>query len=286
MKFFLRTGFGDSKRFAGGKIHVKVQGLTQGNGASPARWAVISIVILRTHGKKGHGTTFRCPNANLSTKISAILYVDDTNFLRINLDHVESIAEVHAAIQNSVNSWGYLLIATGGALKPAKCFYSIISFEWVCGKWRYKDNNSNGDFGVTVSLPGGGSAAIVHRPITHTEKTLASMTSPDEGSSGAIQQMQEKAQQWLDTARNGHLHRRNVWFLLGVEFWPRLGYSLCNSTATYEDLEYSLQKQYYHILPLGGVIRSGPLDCKDGGCRVLLPRPAAPRSRSPNCYVQ
>ena len=34
MKLFLRTGFGDSKRFASGGVSVKVQGLTQGKGAS------------------------------------------------------------------------------------------------------------------------------------------------------------------------------------------------------------------------------------------------------------
>ncbi len=55
MKFFLRTGFGDSKSFAGGGMSIKTQGLTQGNWASPARWAVISICILGAHGKKGHG---------------------------------------------------------------------------------------------------------------------------------------------------------------------------------------------------------------------------------------
>jgi hypothetical protein len=36
MKFFLRTGFGNSTKFAGGGICIKTQGLTQGNGASPA----------------------------------------------------------------------------------------------------------------------------------------------------------------------------------------------------------------------------------------------------------
>ncbi len=43
MKFFLQTGFGDSKSFAGGGISVKTQGLTQGNGASLAGWTVVSI---------------------------------------------------------------------------------------------------------------------------------------------------------------------------------------------------------------------------------------------------
>ena len=67
MKFFLRTGFGDSRSFAGGGISVKTQWLAQGNGASPAGWGVISICILGAHGKKGHGAKFYCP----ITKIGA-----------------------------------------------------------------------------------------------------------------------------------------------------------------------------------------------------------------------
>jgi hypothetical protein len=58
MKYFLHTGIGDSKQFASGGVSVKIQGLTQGNRASPAEWAVISIVILRAHEKMGHGATF------------------------------------------------------------------------------------------------------------------------------------------------------------------------------------------------------------------------------------
>jgi hypothetical protein len=43
MKFFLRTGFGDSTKFAGGGVSIKTQGMTQGTGALPAGWAVKSI---------------------------------------------------------------------------------------------------------------------------------------------------------------------------------------------------------------------------------------------------
>jgi hypothetical protein len=94
---------------------------------------VISVVILRAHGKKGHVTKFRCPTTNLSAHILAILDFDSTDLLHINFDHDKSINDAHAAIQNSVNSWGNLLIATEGALKQEKCVYSIISFEWVHG---------------------------------------------------------------------------------------------------------------------------------------------------------
>ncbi len=199
-------GFGDSKCFAGGGVCIKVQGLTQGNGASPAGWAAISIMILRAHRKKGHGSTFRCPITRCSANILVIIHVDDTDLLHINFNKDKTAEEAHAAIQSSVNSWGNLLIATGGALKPEKCFYSILLFEWVSGVWRYKDNSISGSYRVTVPLPEGGSAAIAHRPVSHAEKTLGALTSPDGDSASAILQMQEKVQQWVETVRNGHLH--------------------------------------------------------------------------------
>ena len=101
---FLCTGFGYSSRFAGGGIRIKTQGLTQCNGASPAGWAVISICILGAHRKKGHGVKFLCPISKLHHHLSAILYVDDTDIIHIDLMQEESVNEVHNAIQSSVDS--------------------------------------------------------------------------------------------------------------------------------------------------------------------------------------
>jgi hypothetical protein len=82
------------------------------------------------------------------------------------------------------------------------------------------------------------------------------MTLPYGNSGSAIGMMQEKAQQWINAVRNGHLHHRNVWFSLKVQFWPWIGYGLCSSTATLQELDRALHRQYYQILPLGGVIRT------------------------------
>ncbi len=59
---------------------------------------------------------------------------------------------------------------------------------------------------MTVPLPGVGKARIRHRAVSHTEKTLGVMTSPDRDSWAAIVMIQEKAQQWVNNVRNGHLH--------------------------------------------------------------------------------
>jgi hypothetical protein len=79
-------------------------------------------------------------------------------------------------------------------------------------------NASKGGFGITVPLPGGGNASINHKPVKHTEKTLGAMTSRDGNSDFAIGMMQEKAQQWINAVRNGHLHHRIIWFSLKVQF--------------------------------------------------------------------
>jgi hypothetical protein len=158
------------------------------------------------------------------------------------------------AIQDSVNCWGNLLIATGEVLQPAKCFYLIISFEWINGEWHHVMNANQGDFGILVPLPGSSNARISHKPVNHAEKTLVAMTSLDGNSCAAICMMQEKTQQWINVVRNGHIHHWNVWFSLKVQFFPRVCYGLCSSTATFKELELALHCQYYQILPMGGVV--------------------------------
>ncbi len=196
------------------------------------------------------------PGHKTSKHLSAILYVNNTDIIHIDLTQNETVDEVHRRIQESVDSWGNLLIATGGALQPAKSFYSIISFEWDRGAWRYTSNESKAELGIRVPLPGGGSAGIGHKSVLHAEKTLGAMTSSDGNCREAIRMMQDKAQQWVNDVWNGKLHHRNVWFLLKFQLRPRIIYGLCSSTATFDELSNAMQQQYYQILPLGGVVRT------------------------------
>ncbi len=66
IQFYLRTGYHDSKGYAGGATEntvdmIKPQGMCQGNGASPAAWAVTTIPMITAHRKKGHSAHFIAP---------------------------------------------------------------------------------------------------------------------------------------------------------------------------------------------------------------------------------
>ena len=144
MKFFLRTGFGDSKSFAKLLIKIRTQGMCQGNGAAPAAWAVVSIVIIQAHKRKGHGAQFLCPISNLKCHLAGIIFVDDTDLFHIDKGANKDAEETQFDLQESITNWGKLLLATGGALKPSKCFYYLISFEWrQDGSWKYVKNEKN-----------------------------------------------------------------------------------------------------------------------------------------------
>jgi hypothetical protein len=267
MKFFLRTAYGDSKRFAGSSIEIKTQGLGQGNGAAPAGWCAISIVILRAHGAKGHGAHFMAPMSQVRSSLSAILYVDDTDLIHINMNADESIVEVHAAIQRAIENWGRLLIATGGTLKPEKCFYHLIDFAWTQkGGWQYVAHHEDVGAAVYVPLPDGRRAPISHLAVDVAQKTLGVTTCPSGNSTGSLHQMKGKAKKWFDSLTAGRLHRRMMWFSVDRQMWPSAKYGLSCSMATLPELDSVLMPLYGQMLPLGGIVSKAnrgirQLDC-------------------------
>lgn len=259
MKYFLRMAFGDSRDFRGSKIEIKYQGLCQGNGAAPAGWAVISITILNAHKRKGHGATFMCPITRVTTALAAILYVDDCDLIHLDMASEDSVFVTFEKMQESVLNWGRLLIAAGGAYKPVKCFYHLISFKWDRkGKWAYEENHEKDEFEMKVPMPDGSMAVIDHLSITTPKETLGVWSCPNGDATGALIAMKDKAQEWVDRAKEGSLRRRDIWFLLDCQFWPRVGFGLCCNMSPHDRLEACLSKQYFNLIPLGGVIRTAP----------------------------
>jgi hypothetical protein len=257
MKFFLRTAFGDSSEFAGALAEVKTQGLCQGNGAAPAGWAVISITILNAHKRKGYGAKFLCPISLVRTDLAAVLYVDDTDVIHLDMTKNEDKFEALIRLQESVYNWGKLLIATGGSLKPSKCFYHLISFSWKPdGSWVYDSNEEDEEIVLEIPLPDGSSAPIEHCGVDEAHKTLGVITCPSGSSKPAITHMKEVAKGWIDQAASAKLARRNFWRLMKAQFWPKVGYGIGVSSAPYLVLAECLMRQYYDLVPLGGIRRS------------------------------
>ncbi len=154
-------------------------------------------------------------------------------------------------------NWGCLLIATGGALKPSKCFFQLISFFWKPdGTWQYEKNHNNLEYRIVVLLEDGSHAEIEHLDIDTPQKTLGSMTAPTGSNAGALTQMKEKAEGWIAQVKLDNLHKCAVWFLLDKQFWPKVACGISTISASFQELDECLMRTYYDLLLISGVRKS------------------------------
>jgi hypothetical protein len=89
----------------------------------------MTIPMICVHKQKRHGVHFISPISRKKLHVVGSLYVDDTDLEHFTMQREEEVDEAQAAMQESSVNWGRLLVATRGALKPAKCFYHMISFS-------------------------------------------------------------------------------------------------------------------------------------------------------------
>ncbi len=262
---------------------IKTQGVCQINGAAGASWMVMSIAMINAHKKKGRGIQLITPITKKKLHLAGLLVVNDTYLKHLNTTKTETTTEALAALQGAVMNWGRLLITPGGALKPAKCFYHLISFQWMAdGTWRYDANHENPDFQIHVLLRNGELAPIEHLSVDSPTKTLGSMTCPSGCSNRAFAQMTEKAQGWVAQAIGKNLNCRHIWFLLERQLSPMVFFGIGCNTALFDSLAECLQRQWWEILPRGGVWRTAPCllrQMESGFYGIGLPHPGV------ECFV-
>ncbi len=109
MKFYLRTGYGDSEDYAGGARSgeidpIKTQGMCQGNGASPATWTVVAITNINAHKRKQHGAHFITPISKVTAHLAGYVYVDDTDLIHLNMKETETKELAHDCFQASIHN--------------------------------------------------------------------------------------------------------------------------------------------------------------------------------------
>ena len=102
-------------------------------------------------------------------------------------------------------------------------------------------------------MPDGSMVPIKHLSVDEARETLGVFTCPSGKAKEQIKAMQTKAQKWLDRAKEGTLKRRDVWFLLDHQLWPKAGYGICSITAPWRELDGCMNNKWWQLVPMGGV---------------------------------
>jgi hypothetical protein len=138
MKYHLRTAFGNSDTFFSSiEALLRYQGACQGNKGAPAIWLVVSVFLVMMLHRLGHVARIRSAMSLATLVVAGFLFVDDTDLITVAIDKNESPQQVTNRMQAAVNAWHGGLRTTGGALKAAKCSWSLVAFYWESGDWHY-----------------------------------------------------------------------------------------------------------------------------------------------------
>jgi hypothetical protein len=134
---------------------------------------VTSIAMIQAHKRKGHGVHLYCPISKKEMHLAGMLFGDNTNLEHFNTFKNKTVIMAHEAMQRSILNRSWVLIATGGALKPSKCFYHLISFSWKPdGTWKYDQNEKKPALLIMVPLADRSNAPIDHLAVTKPARCL------------------------------------------------------------------------------------------------------------------
>jgi hypothetical protein len=137
MTWYLKTAFGQSKISFGGTALDPSMGLGQGNGAAPPCFLAVCTLMINVYRNLGHGVTFIRAWAQDAFTLAAVLFVDDSDLFHMAI-RMPSNEEFLQLVQNATNNWVGLVHATGGLLKPQKCFWYMLGWVWKKGKAHLK----------------------------------------------------------------------------------------------------------------------------------------------------
>lgn len=117
----IRTAFGDSERSYGCTPDEPFHGTGQGSGSSPDIWFAITAVLIDALLHERVGTFITMAISLRLIRYSAILFVDDTDFIVTGHTLSEDNTSILLYSQHALFLWCALLHATGGSLRPDKC---------------------------------------------------------------------------------------------------------------------------------------------------------------------
>jgi hypothetical protein len=83
--------------------------------------------------------------------------------------------------QIEIEQWSCLLNATGGALKPEKCFWYLLDYECFEGEWTQADEMTTE---LRITNPDGTKSPIKQEKVTESKKILGMYDSPLGGNEG------------------------------------------------------------------------------------------------------
>ena len=256
MRYFLRTGFGEATNSYGGTPTDPLGGLGQGNGAAPPSFTAVCSLLVMAYQTMGHGIKIETAWSGYVFFLAAIIYVDDTDLLHWVQRGGMSDTEFLEQVQSATLDWGKLAIASGGSLKPEKCFWYFISWKFHKGVAQYKTIDELPAQQLLIPSPDGSLHSIALKEVTDSRKTLGVLQCPAGLPDAHLAKMKKDGLDWADRASTKPIPKRLAPMSNDLQLVPRMRYGIECLLATPSELSDAMQKVMFKCLPHLGVNRN------------------------------
>ena len=136
-RHFIRSAYGDSTTYYGGRRQVPFQGSGQGNASSSPFWTVVSSHLIDMMRELDICSTFTTAISLTVFSLVMIMYVDDNDIFITSHRH-DQLQDIRFKAQQAIRFWKDSLHVTGGVVRPSKCSWVFIDFAWQGSSYRYK----------------------------------------------------------------------------------------------------------------------------------------------------
>lgn len=135
--------------------------------------------------------------------------MDDSDLLHLS-DGTERDEEFFDRIQQATFDWGDLVQATGGHLKPSKCFWYMLSWRWQRGEAILKKVSQLPSQPLLIPQPDGSTVPIPLKDVTHSEKKLGVWSSPSGDFGVHIEEARKKGALWAERMNSSRCPPRDA----------------------------------------------------------------------------
>ncbi len=178
------------------------------------------------------------------------IYGDDTDLI-VTCPNLTTAAAVPEELERSASAWAAGLNATGGALNPEKCKWTLADYCCEDCKWKYA---TQPDLDIKIPLPNGDKAKILQGAVLVTEKALGIWSSIDGNNEAHVEHnVTKQVEKWINRMRNGHLPTKLGWIAYDFKLWAGVRYRLAVLATPLLILAGVLKKQNFRLLLFLGV---------------------------------
>ena len=255
MKHRVRTGYGDSEDYYGGEEDSDQHGATQGNGAGPAIWALVSSPLLDILREKGYGAKFLSPIKKEFFHLCGFAFVDDTDTIQTG-EQGTSSEELLVEAQDELDLWENLIRATGGAIEGDKSDYTVINWSWKQGKATYEKMNE--DATITVLNSDGIRERLKQLPADEARRTLGVWQAANGQETTQVEKMKEKANEWANEVYKSNLTKSDIAMGVKTSLYPSITYGLLATAMTEAEANEIFKPIREKVLPKMKICRSAP----------------------------